>query len=125
MLYPKDETVFWKLVELGSELRQIHLLESPVVSKYITKYPIPGDNVVGKINYHEQKVYINDTQYFENVPQVAWNFYIGGYQPAQKWLKDRKDNVLEFDDIQHYQKIIVALTETDRIMSEIDKIEIE
>jgi len=125
VLYPKDETVFWKLVELGSELRQIHLLESPVVSKYITKYPIPGDNVVGKINYHEQKVYINDTQYFENVPQVAWNFYIGGYQPAQKWLKDRKDRVLEFDDIQHYQKIIVALTETDRIMSEIDKIEIE
>ena len=51
--------------------------------------------------------------------------YIGGYQPAQKWLKDRKTRTLEFDDILHYQKIIVALTETDRLMKEIDNIEME
>lgn len=70
------------------------------------------------------KVYINETQYFDNVPEVAWNFYIGGYQPAQKWLKDRKDRKLEFDDILHYQKIIVALFETDRLMKEIDEIEL-
>ena len=69
------------------------------------------------------KVYINDTQYFDNVPEIAWNFYIGGYQPAQKWLKDRKDRKLEFEDILHYQKIIVALTETDRLMKEIDKVD--
>lgn len=71
------------------------------------------------------RVYINETQYFDNVPEVAWNFFIGGYQPAQKWLKDRRERKLEFDDILHYQKIIVALSETDRIMKEIDKIEIE
>lgn len=71
------------------------------------------------------RVYINETQYFDNVPEVAWNFFIGGYQPAQKWLKDRKERRLEFEDILHYQKIIVALSETDRIMKEIDKIEIE
>ena len=70
-------------------------------------------------------VWINATQHFANVPEVAWSFYIGGYQPAQKWLKDRKDRKLEFDDILHYQKIIVALSETSRIMSEIDKIAIE
>ncbi len=70
------------------------------------------------------KVYINATQYFENVPEVAWNFYIGGYQPAQKWLKDRKDRTLSYEDIFHYQKIIVALTETDRIMKELDAIAI-
>lgn len=70
------------------------------------------------------KVFINETQYFDNVPVIAWNFYIGGYQPAQKWLKDRKEKTLNFDDIFHHQKIIVALTETDRIMKEIDKIEI-
>jgi hypothetical protein len=58
-------------------------------------------------------------------PDYIWEFYIGGYQPAQKWLKDRKDRKLEFDDIMHYQKIIVALTETDRIMKEIDAMEIE
>jgi len=59
------------------------------------------------------------------VPEVAWNFYIGGYQPAQKWLKDRKGNKLDYEDIQHYQKIIVALSETNRLMKEIDKVEIE
>ncbi len=123
--YPKDTATFGQLVKLGGELRQIHLLESPTVEKYITQYPIDGSNVVNKIKYQHGKVYINETQYFANVPEMAWNFYIGGYQPAQKWLKDRKDRTLDFDDILHYQKIIVALTETDRIMSEIDKIEIE
>ena len=122
--YPKDQNTFWKLVKLGGEIRQIHLLESSTVEQYITQYPMDGDNVVGKPKYKDGKVYINDTQYFDNVPQVAWEFYIGGYQPAQKWLKDRKGRKLEFDDILHYQKIIVALSETDRLMKEIDKIEI-
>lgn len=130
--YPKDKETFWQLVKLGGEIRQIHLLESPTVERYITQYPIDGDNVVIKPRFDSAqrsdgngKVYINDTQYFDNVPETAWDFYIGGYQPAQKWLKDRKERKLEFDDILHYQKIIVALSETDRLMKEIDKIEIE
>lgn len=123
--YPKDATTFWQLVKLGGEIRQIHLLESPAVEKYITQYPEDGNNVVVKPKYENGKVYINDTQYFDNVPQIAWEFFIGGYQPAQKWLKDRKERKLEFDDILHYQKIIVALTETDRLMNEINKIDIE
>ena len=122
--YPKNKDTFWALAKLGGEIREIHLLESPTVEKYITQYPIDGDNVVVKPKYENGKVYINDTQYFDNVPQVAWDFYIGGYQPAQKWLKDRKERKLEFDDILHYQKIIVALSETDRLMKEIEKIEI-
>ncbi len=122
--YPKDQDTFWQLVNLGGELRHIHLLESPKVEKFITQYPVDGDNVVGKLKYENGKVFINETQYFDNVPQVAWEFYIGGYQPAQKWLKDRKERKLDFEDILHYQKIIVALTETDRLMKEIDKIEI-
>ncbi len=117
---PQDHETFWKLVKLGGELRQIHLLESPLVEKYITGYPEDGDNVVTKPTYKNGHVYINDTQYFSNVPEVAWNFYIGGYQPAQKWLKDRKDRVLSTEDLFHYQKIIVALSETDRLMKEID-----
>ncbi|MEY3501041.1 MAG: hypothetical protein RL308_2713, partial [Bacteroidota bacterium] len=106
--YPKDKVIFWQLVKLGGEIRQIHLLENPTVEKYITQYPIDGNNIVVKPKYQDGKVYINDTQYFDNVPQIAWEFYIGGYQPAQKWLKDRKERTLEFDDILHYQKIIVA-----------------
>ena len=150
---------FWELVNLGSQLRQIHLLESEVVDKLITQYPEDGTNVVAKprfiissafviptkeeshptnsneesptkcdasLRQHDKtgRVFINETQYFANVPEVAWNFYIGGYQPAQKWLKDRKDRELSYEDIRHYQKIIVALTETDRLMKEIDKIEL-
>ncbi|GAB2841383.1 type ISP restriction/modification enzyme [Ferruginibacter profundus] len=123
--YPTDEKTFWQLVALGAEIRQIHLLESPIVEKYITQYPIDGDNVVTKPKYENGKVFINDTQYFDNVPEVAWTFFIGGYQPAQKWLKDRKERTLEFDDILHYQKIIVALTQTDNIMTKINGIDIE
>lgn len=120
--YPQSQEIFWQLVDLGGKLRAIHLLESPIVEKYITAYPSDGDNIVDKIKYEDGKVFINQTQYFAGVPQVAWEFYIGGYQPAQKWLKDRKGRNLAFDDILHYQKIIVALFETDRLMKEIDKI---
>ena len=121
--YPKDAATFWQLVALGGELRQIHLLESPVVEQYITQYPVGGDNAVDKPTYQNGRVYINAEQYFDSVPEVAWSFYIGGYQPAQKWLKDRKGRQLEFEDILHYQKIIVALTKTDRLMKEIDRID--
>ena len=121
--YPKDAETFWQLVQLGGEIRQIHLLESPIVEKYITQYPEDGDNIVGKPRYKDGNVYINEEQYFANVPELAWNFYIGGYQPAQKWLKDRKERELSYEDILHYQKIIVALSETDRIMQEINSIE--
>jgi predicted helicase len=133
--YPKDAATFWQLVKLGGEIRQIHLLESPKVEDYITTYPKDGGNTittkVGKKDWElfdKEKelgrIWINEEQYFDNIPLTAWEFYIGGYQPAQKWLKDRRDRKLEFDDILHYQKIIVALTETDRLMNEIDKIEI-
>ncbi|MEM0543416.1 type ISP restriction/modification enzyme [Flavobacterium sp. j3] len=136
--YPKNLQGFKNLVGLGAQLRQIHLLESEAVDKLITQYPEDGDNVVTKPKFvavtssAEQSgayreagnVFINETQYFANVPLVAWNFYIGGYQPAQKWLKDRKDRELSYEDIRHYQKIIVALTETDRLMKEIDTIEL-
>jgi predicted helicase len=123
--FPQDTKTFWELVELGSQIRQIHLLESSMVEEYITEFNIDGDCIVSKPNFKDGKVYLNETQYFENVPEVAWNFYIGGYQPAQKWLKDRKDRKLEFDEIAHYQKIIVALSETDKIMKKINEIEIE
>jgi len=117
--YPENQQIFWELVKLGEQLRKLHLLESSILENYITEYPIDGNNRVEKIKYENEKVYINEIQYFNGVPEIAWNFYIGGYQPAQKWLKDRKDKNLEFNDILHYQKIIVALIETDKLMKEI------
>jgi len=132
--YPKDKAKFWQLVDLGSQIRQLHLLET--ADKYITSYPNDGSNIVERkmtknsIGYEQTgngigRVWINDEQYFDGVPEVAWEFYIGGYQPAQKWLKDRVGRELNFEDINHYQKIIVALTETDRLMKEVDKIGVE
>lgn len=123
--YPKDAKSFWKLVEKGKAIRELHLLESPLLEHRITQYPIAGTNQVGKVRYEDGKVYINESQYFSNVPQIAWEFYIGGYQPAQKWLKDRKDRTLNFEDINHYQHIIIALTETARLMKEIDDLGME
>lgn len=132
--YPLSQFSFWKLVKLGGELRKIHLLECTVVEKLITKYPVEGNNRVGKIHFEDNRVYINydhsfssgiqALQYFDNVPEVAWFLYIGGYQPAQKWLNDREGMELSSDDIVQFQKIIVALTETNRIMKELDEIKI-
>jgi len=134
--YPKDKDTFWLLVKLGKEIRQLHLLESSKVDDYITTYPKGGNNeITTKIASKDWelfdkenqlgRIWINEEQYFDNIPLTAWEFYIGGYQPAQKWLKDRKERTLDYDDILHYQKIIVALHETDRLMKEIDEIEFE
>lgn len=136
--YPTDAETFWQLAELGGQLRQIHLLESPKVNEFITSYSIDGDNTVTRkmttksLGWEASnaekttgRVWINDTQYFDGVPRVAWEFYIGGYQPAQKWLKDRHGRTLGFEDILHYQKIIVALTETHHLMQAVDKVGVE
>ena len=137
--FPQKET-FWDLVQLGSQIRKLHLLEEISNKDLQTKYPIAGNNVVVKpifvnspplegwqsrnigIDEVVGKVYINETQYFDNVPEIAFNFYIGGYQPAQKWLKDRKERELSYEDIIHYQKIIYALTKTDELMKKIDQV---
>lgn len=120
--YPQNADYFFKVAKLGKELREIHLMDSKQVTEYITSYGVSGDNEVIKPEYKDNKVYINRTQYFDNVPEVAWNFYIGGYQPAQKWLKDRKGRILSYDEILHYQKIIKALVLTNDIMQQIDGI---
>ncbi len=120
--YPKNKKQFFELAKIGEELRKLHLLESEKLSRFITSYSESGDDIVEKVSYRGGKVYINPIQYFGGVPENVWNFYIGGYQPAQKWLKDRKGRKLANEDIEHYQKIIVALSETDRIMREIDRV---
>jgi len=108
--YPKNKATFWQLVKAGGEIRQIHLLENPKTEEYITSYPIDGNNTVTtKIGKQDWvltdketgigRIWINKEQYFDNIPLKAWEFYIGGYQPAQKWLKDRKKRTLNYDDI--------------------------
>jgi predicted helicase len=119
---PVNDDQFKELSTLGTQLRDLHLMTSKLLSDYETTYPVSGSNEVEKARYVDKKVWINAKQYFGNVPEVAWNFYIGGYQPARKWLKDRKARKLTSEDIEHYQKIIKVLIETDEIMAEIDKV---
>ena len=120
--YPRDREQFLSLVALGGELRSLHLLESPKVDEHTMRYPVVWSNIVDKISYVDERVYINQEQYICDVPQVAWEFHIWGYQPAQKWLKDRKWRTLTWEDIGHYQQMIVALRETSRVMGEVDEV---
>ncbi len=120
--YPQDAEQFWQLVALGEQIRKLHLLQHPLVHQPITKWEVTGSDIVEKPIYKDGRIYINAMQYFDDAPEIAWQFYIGGYQPAQKWLKDRKGKKLDDNDIEHYQQIIIALAETHRLMQEIDKI---
>jgi len=116
-----DKKLFAALVVKGKELVELHLLKSPVVEDFITTYPVPGENRVEKITYSDGKVFINPDQYFGGLPAEVWNFKIGGYQVCDKWLKDRKGRVLTGEDISHYQRVVVSLQETIRLMKEIDQ----
>ena len=117
--WPTTPDEFWDVSAKGTELRKLHLMEPASIGA--TPYPFmgEGDNEVGKPRFEDGCIWINDNQYFADAPPVSWDFYIGGYQPAQKWLKDRKGRALSFEDVKHYQRILKILAETDRIMEEI------
>jgi predicted helicase len=116
--------LFWELASLGSELTAMHLLESPKVGSYITEFIGGRTQAVEKTSWSANTVWIDKAQTvgFKGVPEAVWSFSVGGYQVCEKWLKDRKGRKLTKDDIEHYQKIVVALSETIRLMAEIDKV---
>jgi predicted helicase len=118
--YPRDAAQFRALAALGAKLRRLHLLEGVEPQPGMADFPIKGGNEIENLQYVGDKVYISKTQYFDGVSPEVWNFYIGGYQPAQKWLKDRKGRKLGYDDILHYQRIIRILKETGELMREVD-----
>ncbi len=128
--YPENKEDFERIASIGNKLRKLHLMEE--IPPQATSFDIEGDNAVSDIRFEKEipdqvgddisgKVFINKQQYFGNVPELAWNFYIGGYQPAQKWLKDRKNRTLTFDDISHYRKIIAILIETHNLMLKLEE----
>ncbi len=117
-----NSALFWELAQIGDKLVNFHLMKE--TGRGISTYPIPGSNIVEQVKYNEnyQQVWINSEQYFAGVTPQIWNFYIGGYQVCQKWLKDRKGRTLVFEDLSHYQNIISILAETIEIMADIDKV---
>ena len=119
--YPKDEAQFKAISEIGRSLIDTHLMRdaAPGLSETRARFPKMGDNVVEKVVFDAGRVFINDEQYFDNVPQEAWDLPIGGYRPAEKWLKDRKGRNLSQEDIDHYQCIIIALVKTRELMDKL------
>jgi len=119
--WPSDKKMFFGLVAHGRHLRGLHLLTDPAVRQPITAFPNTGSDVVEKLSYKNGRVYINDEQYWDGVPEAVWKFYIGGYQPAQKYLKDRKGQKLSNSEMENYEQMIVSLHETFKVMASIDK----
>ncbi len=119
-----NHRLFRALAALGGELVSLHLMESPRLAEHITTWTGPALPVVEKPTYAGGTVWVDKAQTagFRGVPEDIWNFHIGGYQVCEKWLKDRKGRVLSTEDIEHYQRVVVALHETIRIMGEIDAV---
>ncbi len=115
--YPENADKFEHYRKYGEQLRKLHLMTD--IPQSNVSFPIGGDCVVDKPKYENGRVYINKTQYFDNVPQIAWDLFIGGYQPAQKYLKDRRGRTLSMDEIIHYENIITVLHATDKIMKDL------
>jgi predicted helicase len=121
-----NNELFCQLAEYGEELVALHLMKSPKLNNLITQYTENGGSQIvdaGHPKYTKGAVVINKKgDKFVGVPEQVWNFYIGGYQVCQKWLKDRKGRTLNDDDIQHYQRVVVALKETMELMQLIDDV---
>jgi predicted helicase len=116
--------LFRSLARLGDELVDLHLLEVTDLSRQTTRFAGRGSLEVekGYPKFTNGKVMVSLDRWFEDVPKDVWEFHIGGYQVCEKWLKDRRGRTLSEKDIEHYQKVIVAISETIRLMSEIDKV---
>lgn len=120
----RDFELFQKVAQRGGELAALHLMESEILKQHITVYIGNPQSTIEKVSYVRKTVWFDKalTTGFQCVPEEVWNFRIGGYQVCEKWLKDRKGRTLSKEDIDHYQKIVVALNETIRIMKEIDEV---
>jgi len=128
-----DRVLASHLASLGAELASMHLIESSKLQEVITTVVGSDEFRVEKVSYSETTVWLDKakTKGFRGVPEEVWNFHIGGYQVCDKWLKDRQakggkkplpGRILTDEDIAHFQKIVVAINETIRIMREIDEV---
>ena len=118
--YPASGDAFRRLALLGQRLIDLHLMRHAEAWQPAATYPVDGSHTVDAPRWDGGKVWINDQQYFDNVPERAWQFFIGGYQPAQKWLKDRKGRALSLEDLNHYRRIVHAIDATIDTMAQID-----
>ena len=120
--WPSDSGEFWNVMSAGRSLRKLHLMKSDAINLVENEFRFMGegdDVYVSKFEFSNQRVKIGEKQYFDDVSELLWNFEVGGYKPAQKWLKERKGKNLSYGDTVHYRKILKILSETNRIMNSI------
>ncbi len=122
--YPTDANTFDQLVAKGGELRKLHLMKDCNKWNAMQQYPCLGSGTdkIEERTWRNNRIYINKTQYYDNVPEEVWNFHIGGYQVAEKWLKDHKNKDLSLCDVEHYSNILYAIKHTIKVMEDIDSI---
>ena len=118
---PQDIDYFRELALLGQELIEWHLLKDVHIPAR-HRFEGEGDGVVSKPRYEDNSVWINATQYFTDVPIEVWEYEIGAYQVCEKWLKDRRGEVLSHADVRQYRSVLVAVAETLRVMETIDEV---
>jgi predicted helicase len=121
---PHDYEKFKNLSELGKELVELHLLKHPSLSETEIGFPVSGSNTVEKVRYDEEtrRVYFNKEQYFEGVSKAVWEYRIGAYQVAEKYLKDRKKRELSLEEIEHYSRVAKAIERTIEVQGEVEKV---
>jgi predicted helicase len=120
--FTKDYKLFNKLAEKGEELVELHLLRSKKLVKPIAKCEGSGDLRVVKVTYDQNKtrVHINLEKWFVGIPLEVWEYYIGGYQVVERWLKDRKGRTLSSEEVAHYARVVTAIAETISIQRPLD-----
>lgn len=117
---PADKEQFERYVRVGNRLLALHLYESPELDTTTITYPSAGDDLVVLPRFEAEKIWINDQQYFGNVTQAVWDFTAGGNQVVQQWLKNRKGERLVSSELDHFQRIIACIEETERSVAELD-----
>lgn len=118
--FVKDFRVFEQLSKIGMKLINLHLMKTKL--KTNTKFDVQDSNIVEFVKYKDNKIYINKDQFFDGIPEKAWNFYIGGYKVLDKWLKSRKNRELSGDEMEQFLQIVEIINQTMAYMKEIDKI---
>lgn len=117
---------FKQISQIGNKLIDNHLIKMTYNTSKIGYFPIAGDNLIDKnyLMYDEKlnRIIINEKQYFENTPVDVWEFNIGGYQVVKKWLEENINNNLSYSDIEYFKNILNSISETIKLMIEIDDI---
>ena len=124
-----DGAQFRQLAAIGRELVTLHLLNEAAPITLPLGFPVAGDNRVSRryprytaaTEAAAGRVYINADQYIDGVPEEVWEFRVGGFQVAEKWLKERVGRALSFDDLTHYQNALQAVARTIELTVQIDE----